>query len=69
MAKHDLTNRMGEYLDRHMVLPLLEFLALKEIYSPKDLINAKYELLTKTDMIDFVNQIYKEAKNTEENIP
>ncbi|KAJ3329880.1 Eukaryotic translation initiation factor 3 subunit E [Blyttiomyces sp. JEL0837] len=69
MAKHDLTNKMGEYLDRHMVLPLLEFLALKEIYSPKDLINAKYELLTKTDMIDFVNQIYKEAKNTEENIP
>lgn len=31
MAKFDLTSRMGQYLDRHLVFPLLEFLSAKEV--------------------------------------
>ena len=31
MAQFDLTTRMGEYLDRHLVFPLLEFLSVKEV--------------------------------------
>jgi hypothetical protein len=30
MAEFDLTTRMGQYLDRHLVFPLLEFLSVKE---------------------------------------
>lgn len=31
MAKFDLTSRIGQYLDRHLVFPLLEFLSAKEV--------------------------------------
>ena len=29
MAKWDLTSKIGPYLDRHLVFPLLEFLTVK----------------------------------------
>ncbi|KNC96107.1 uncharacterized protein SPPG_08496 [Spizellomyces punctatus DAOM BR117] len=66
MAQHDLTTKIGHYLDRHMVAPLLEFLLGKEIYSHKDLMQAKYDLLSKTKMIDYTNQIYKEINGLED---
>ena len=31
MAQFDLTRCMGQYLDRHLVFPLLEFLSTKEV--------------------------------------
>jgi translation initiation factor 3 subunit E len=31
MAKYDLTNKIGQYLDRHLVAPLLEFLAAQNV--------------------------------------
>lgn len=31
MAKFDLTSKIGQYLDRHLVFPLLEFLSAKEV--------------------------------------
>ena len=31
MAEFDLTSQMGQYLDRHLVFPLLEFLSVKEV--------------------------------------
>lgn len=30
-SKFDLTFKIGQYLDRHLVFPLLEFLAAKEV--------------------------------------
>lgn len=35
MAKYDLTARMVQYLDRHLVFPLLEFLSAKEVVNKK----------------------------------
>ncbi|KAJ3179978.1 Eukaryotic translation initiation factor 3 subunit E [Gaertneriomyces sp. JEL0708] len=66
MAKYDLTTKIGHYLDRHMVAPLLEFLLGNETYSHDDLMQAKYDLLSKTKMIDYTNQIYKEIHGLEE---
>ncbi|KAI9091485.1 eIF3 subunit 6 N terminal domain-containing protein [Phlyctochytrium arcticum] len=66
MAAHDLTAKIGQYLDRHMVAPLLEFLLGNELYNHKDLMQAKYDLLSKTKMIDYTNQIYKEIQGLEE---
>ena len=31
MAEYDLTSKVGQYLDRHLVFPLIEFLSGKEV--------------------------------------
>ncbi|KAG9292943.1 hypothetical protein G9A89_016305 [Geosiphon pyriformis] len=66
MAAYDLIPRMIPYLDRHLVFPLLEFLSLNKIYPEKDLLYAKYELLGKTNMVDFTSGLYKEIYETED---
>ncbi|KAJ3245007.1 eukaryotic translation initiation factor 3 subunit E [Chytriomyces hyalinus] len=65
----DLTNKIATLLDRHMVLPLLDFLSKKEVYPEKDLLRAKYELLKTTNMIDFANSIHQQLNSTDENSP
>jgi translation initiation factor 3 subunit E len=66
MAKYDLTTRMIPFLDCHLAIPLLEFLTLKEIYPKEDLLKAKYELLSKTNMVDFTASVYRELHNVDE---
>ncbi|KAF9421445.1 hypothetical protein HW555_002660 [Spodoptera exigua] len=58
-SKFDLTFKIGQYLDRHLVFPLLEFLAAKETYDQSELLQAKLEILSKTNMIDYVIDIRK----------
>jgi len=31
MAEHDLTSKLGTHLDRHLVFPLFEFLAVQGV--------------------------------------
>jgi len=31
MAEHDLTSKLGNYLDQHLVFPLFEFLAVQGV--------------------------------------
>nr|CAG4643868.1 EOG090X0491 [Lepidurus arcticus] len=59
MAQHDLTQRLGGYLDRHLVFPLFEFLAGREIYKQDELLRAKLELLNKTNMVDFSMDVHR----------
>jgi len=68
MAEYDLTQTVAQYLDRHLIFPLLEFLDLKkDIYSEEDLLKAKLDLLSKkTNMVDFASDIYKKLYKTEE---
>jgi len=66
-AGYDLTPVISQYLDRHLVFPLLEFLGLKkDIYSEDDLMKAKLDLLAKTNMVDFAMDIFKNLNKTEE---
>ncbi|XP_051163888.1 eukaryotic translation initiation factor 3 subunit E isoform X2 [Leptopilina boulardi] len=60
MAKYDLTTLVGQNLDRHLVFPLLEFLTAKEIYDENELLLVKLEILSKTNMIDYVIDIRKQ---------
>ncbi|ESO08361.1 hypothetical protein HELRODRAFT_74899 [Helobdella robusta] len=59
MAEYDLTNHMAPYLDRHMVLPLMEFLSGKEIYDINTLLRVKIDLLESTKMVDYSTDVYK----------
>ncbi|VDI27837.1 eukaryotic translation initiation factor 3 subunit E-A-like [Mytilus galloprovincialis] len=59
MAEWDLTSRMGQYLDRHLVFPLLEFLSVKELYDEKQMLKGKLDLLSNTNMVDFAMDVHK----------
>ncbi|ROT83032.1 hypothetical protein C7M84_023789 [Penaeus vannamei] len=58
MADYDLTSKLGPFLDRHLVFPLMEFLSVKRIYDETDLQRAKLELLSNTNMVDFAMDIH-----------
>ena len=45
MAQYDLTNALSEFMDLHLVFPLLEFLSTREIYKSESLMKSKYQLL------------------------
>eukprot|EP00168_Porphyra_purpurea_P020360 TRINITY_DN8543_c0_g1_i1.p1 TRINITY_DN8543_c0_g1~~TRINITY_DN8543_c0_g1_i1.p1 ORF type:complete len:433 (-),score=120.13 TRINITY_DN8543_c0_g1_i1:43-1341(-) len=61
MAQYDLTPKVAKFLDRHLVLPLLDFLSNQEapIFDPKDLLKARVQLLSKTNMVDFHEELHK----------
>lgn len=59
MATWELTSKLGPYLDRHLVIPLMEFLTVKEIYSETDLLRAKLDLLSNTNMVDYTMEVHK----------
>jgi len=67
-AQYDLTHTIGQYLDRHLVFPLLEFLGMKGIYAEDDLIRGKLALLSKTNMIDFAMDLHKKL-DTSNTVP
>nr|XP_042913456.1 eukaryotic translation initiation factor 3 subunit E-like [Parasteatoda tepidariorum] len=59
MAKWDLTPKIAQYLDRHLVFPLLEFMSVKEIYDERDMLLAKLDIVRNTKMIDFAIDCHK----------
>ncbi len=60
MASYDLTFEVGQFLDNHLVLPILVFLDEKKVYtdavdptkSSKELLEGKFELLKRTSMTE-----------------
>ncbi|KAK3489882.1 eukaryotic translation initiation factor 3 subunit 6 [Neurospora crassa] len=69
-ANYDLVLKLAPHLDRHMIFPLLEFNAgrLKEDETDKarEILAAKYALLKKTNMTDYVANLYCELEGLKE---
>jgi len=59
MEQFDLTGTLSQYLDRHLVFPLLEFLSVKEVYDENDMLHGKLNLLSNTNMVDFAMDVHK----------
>merc|ERR1719154_29403 len=66
MAEYDLTSKCGQYLDRHLVFPLIEFLSGKGIYDENELLQGKIDLLQNTNMVDFAMDEYKKLHQADE---
>lgn len=66
MAQYEISGTLAKYLDRHLILPLLEFLQDKGVYNEADIMEAKIALLQKTNMVDFAMDIHKDLYQTED---
>lgn len=66
---YDLTTTIGQYLDRHMVLPMLNFVEdnpyLRKVYDLKQVQQAKYDLLQDTNMLDSAIEYYQQTHDGE----
>ena len=69
MPEYDLTRKVAEHLDRHMIFPLLEFLSSRKIYDEKSILAMKLELLNSTNMVDFAVDCYRNLNNADDEIP
>jgi translation initiation factor 3 subunit E len=66
MASYDLTKKLSPYLDRHLILPLFDFLQAKEIHPTAEILECKIALLSRTNMVDYCAEIYKAVHETDE---
>jgi translation initiation factor 3 subunit E len=64
--ENDLLPKLITHLDRHLIFPLLQFVAEQEEEPTGDITRAKYELLKKTNMTDYVASLYCELEGVEE---
>jgi translation initiation factor 3 subunit E len=75
-ADYDLLPKLAPHLDRHMIFPLLEFTASQSIDEEtgdvtdekkmREITEAKFALLKKTDMTDYVANLYCELQGLKE---
>lgn len=65
----DLTRKMSEFLDRHHVILLLDFLiqhpGVEGSYNKEDVVKAKIELLSNTGMVDYAMETYVDLYGTD----
>lgn len=76
LSEYDLIFKLAPHLDRHMIFPLLEFSAsqlvdeesgeVKDAAKAREITQAKYALLKKTDMTDYVANLYCELAGLKE---
>mmetsp|Transcript_32288 Transcript_32288/g.67925 ORF Transcript_32288/g.67925 Transcript_32288/m.67925 type:complete len:435 (+) Transcript_32288:264-1568(+) len=64
--KYDLTHTLAPYMDRHMLMPLFDFLKDKGIHPADEVDRAKLQVLFRTNMVDSAMDIYMALHNTKE---
>ena len=65
-TQYDLTQNVSQFLDKHLVFPLLEFVAQKQLYDAADIEAAKLDLIGKTNMVDYAVDIHQQLHHTTE---
>ncbi len=60
IREYDLTPKLSEYLDLHLILPLLDFLENCQIHPADEVKAARLEIIQPTNMLDYTIEIYKE---------
>lgn len=60
LGPFDLTGKIGSFLDRHLLLRALELVEERKLYpaKEKEILSAKLDVLSKTNMVDFAKDIY-----------
>lgn len=61
-----MTWKVAPQLDRHLVFPLLEFLQERQLYNDEEILKAKIELLSETNMVDYAMDIHKSLYHTDQ---
>jgi translation initiation factor 3 subunit E len=76
LSEYDLILKLAQHLDRHMIFPLLEFSAgqlvdeesgeVKDETKAREITQSKFSLLKKTNMTDYVANLYCELEGLKE---
>eukprot|EP01126_Amoeba_proteus_P034168 TRINITY_DN338_c0_g1_i6.p1 TRINITY_DN338_c0_g1~~TRINITY_DN338_c0_g1_i6.p1 ORF type:complete len:429 (-),score=112.03 TRINITY_DN338_c0_g1_i6:45-1331(-) len=66
MEKYDLTSKVGQYLDIHLLLKIVNFYEQKELYPLNEVLQSKIDLLSRTNMVTYTVEMYQKLKNTDE---
>ena len=61
-ANSEISARILPHLDRHLALPIVQFLEEHGVYPRQELLQAKYELLRPTNMVHYVESLRKELE-------
>jgi len=65
MAEYDLLPKIAPYLDKHLLLPLLDNVHKQKIYPEEQVLKYQLELLKKTKLVDFAMDKYKELNKND----
>jgi len=64
--ENNLLPKLITHLDRHLIFPLLQFVAEQEDNDSTEVTKAKYELLKTTNMTDYIASLYTEIHDVKE---
>jgi translation initiation factor 3 subunit E len=66
--KYDLTPTISKFIDPHLIFPLVEFLAAKNLYSHESIQRARVKFLQQTYMVDYTMNIHSELPDFNDEI-
>jgi translation initiation factor 3 subunit E len=64
MAEWDITKRLTAHLDRHLIVPILDFLQKRAFVTERELQLARLQVLSKTNMIDYYLEVYQSVHDS-----
>ncbi|KAK9355035.1 eIF3 subunit 6 N terminal domain-containing protein [Lipomyces doorenjongii] len=68
-TSYDLVPRILPYLDRLLIFALLEHLSEQKLYPAEVLLQAKYDVMKDTNMMDYISETYKAIHGEDATVP
>jgi len=69
LLQYDLTPKIGSFIDIHLLLKVLSFYEENKFYPEEDLLKAKLTILSKTNMVRYAIEIYRQLHKTQDDPP